>query len=109
MKYFSLNHKASLANFETAVRNGLAPDKGLYFPEEIPILKSEFFDQIQHLSSSEIAFDVIKPFIGDEIPEKELKRIIKTTLSFDFPLVIDLTLFPLPPTNIAIEITLYLT
>ena len=87
MKYFSLNHKASLANFETAVRNGLAPDKGLYFPEEIPILKSEFFDQIQHLSSSEIAFEVIKPFIGDEIPEKELKRIIKTTLSFDFPLV----------------------
>ena len=35
MNYFSLNNNAPIATFETAVRKGLAPDKGLYFPEHI--------------------------------------------------------------------------
>ena len=35
MKYISLNHNSQSVNFKTAVINGLAPDKGLYFPEKI--------------------------------------------------------------------------
>ena len=35
MQYYSLNRKAPKTSFEKAVRKGLAPDKGLYFPEKI--------------------------------------------------------------------------
>ena len=87
MKYYSLNNNKHQVSFEEAVINGLAPDKGLYFPMEIPKLPKHFLDIIESLSSTEIAFEVIKPFVGNEIPETELKRIVTETLSFDFPLV----------------------
>jgi len=87
MEYFSLNNKAHTSTFENAVLKGLAPDKGLYFPKEIKKLPGSFFEEIKSKSKSEIAFEVIKNFIGNEIPEAELKKIIETTLDFDFPLV----------------------
>jgi len=87
MEYFSLNNKAHTSTFENAVLKGLAPDKGLYFPKEINKLPDSFFENIKSLSKTEIAFEVIKNFIGNEIPEAELKKIIETTLDFDFPLV----------------------
>lgn len=87
MKYYSLNHIAPKVSFGSAVINGLAPDKGLYFPENITPLGPEFFDNIENLSHAEIAFEAIRQFIGDEIPEKELRNIIEETLSFDFPLI----------------------
>ncbi len=39
------------------------------------------------MSNSEIAFNSIKQFIGNEIPEKKLLEIIEETINFDFPLV----------------------
>ena len=76
MQYYSLNNKEHLVSFQEAVTNGLAPDKGLYFPKEIPKLEASFFDSIESLSHEEIAFEVIQPYIGNEIPEKELQKIM---------------------------------
>ncbi len=87
MNYFSLNNNAPIATFETAVRKGLAPDKGLYFPEHIEPLEASFLDSIENYSDAEIAFQSIKQFICPEIPEYDLKQIILETLSFDFPVV----------------------
>ncbi|WP_282122368.1 threonine synthase [Algibacter mikhailovii] len=87
MNYFSLNHKAPNTTFKNAVIKGLAPDKGLYFPETITPLPKSFFDNIDNLSYSEIGFEAIKQFIAPEIPEDVLKRIVEETLSFDFPVV----------------------
>lgn len=87
MNYFSLNKKAANASFEEAVVKGLAPDKGLYFPESITPLSKEFIENIENYSNNEIAYEAIKQFVGDEIPENELKRIIEETLCFDFPVV----------------------
>ncbi|NBU80861.1 MAG: threonine synthase [Flavobacteriaceae bacterium] len=87
MNYYSLNNKSHKVSFQKAVIEGLAPDKGLYFPESITPLPDSFFENIENLSQQEIAFESIKQFVGDEIPEKELKRIIAETLCFDFPCV----------------------
>ncbi len=87
MNYYSLNKQAPNTSFKDAVIKGLAPDKGLYFPESITPLPKEFFDNIDNLSYSEIAFEAIKQFVSPEIPEAVLKTIIEETLSFDFPVV----------------------
>lgn len=87
MNYYSLNNKNHKVTFQQAVIKGLAPDKGLYFPENLTKLSNDFFENIENYSNEKIAFEAIKQFIGDEIPEIELKQIIKETLSFDFPLV----------------------
>jgi threonine synthase len=88
MKYRSLNKKAASVSFKDAVIKGLAPDKGLYFPEHITPLPKAFFENIDTLSHVEIAFEAIKQFVTPEIPEDILKTIIEETLSFDFPSVI---------------------
>ncbi len=87
MQYYSLNKKAPKVSFKDAVIKGLAPDKGLYFPESITPLSKDFFSHIEYFSNEEIAYEVIKQFVGDEIPEKALKQIIAETLCFDFPVV----------------------
>ena len=87
MKYYSLNKKAKATTFKNAVLKGLAPDRGLYFPETISPLPRSFFDNIDSKSHTEIAFEAIKQFITPEIPEEVLKRIVSETLSFDFPVV----------------------
>jgi threonine synthase len=87
MNYFSLNNKNHKVSFKEAVIQGLAPDRGLYFPETISPLSSDFFENITSLSNEEIAFEVIRQFVGEEIPENVLKQIISETLCFDFPCV----------------------
>ena len=86
MKYFSLQNKEHVVSFEDAVVQGLAPDKGLYFPERIPAFDQRFLDAIEKQDDLDIAYAAIKPFVGDEIPEAELRRIIADTLSFPFPI-----------------------
>ena len=87
MNYYSLNHKAPNASFKDAVIKGLAPDKGLYFPESITPLPDDFFKNIDSLSHTDIAYQAIKQFVEPEIPEEILRTIIEETLSFDFPVV----------------------
>ncbi|WBL26951.1 threonine synthase [Zunongwangia sp. HGR-M22] len=87
MNYFSLNNRSHSSSFENAVIRGLAPDKGLYFPENIEKLPDSFFEKLPDLPQTEVAYQAIKQFVGDEIPEKELKEIIATTLDFEFPIV----------------------
>jgi threonine synthase len=87
MNYYSLNNKLLKVSFQEAVIQGLAPDKGLYFPEQITPLSEDFFNCIEEKSNDEIAFEALKQFVGNDIPETELKQIIKETLSFEFPLI----------------------
>jgi threonine synthase len=87
MNYYSLNNKTHQVSFQEALIQGLAPDRGLYFPQTLTPLPASFFETIETLSNEAIAFEAIKQFVGDEIPEAELKHILKETLCFDFPLV----------------------
>lgn len=87
MQFYSLNKQSPDVNFKDATINGQAPDKGLYFPHEIPQAKKEMIDTIESISNEEIAFEVIKPYVGDTIAENELHRIVSETVNFPIPLV----------------------
>ena len=87
MNYYSLNNSAPIVDFKTATINGQAPDKGLYFPEVIPQWPASFFKEMDHLSNEEIAFRVIRPYVGDTIPEDVLFNIVSATVNFPIPLV----------------------
>lgn len=87
MNFYSLNDHNIQATFKDAVIAGIAPDKGLYFPEKIESLPKEFFDNITSLSNHEIAFRAIHQFVEGEIPDDVLKTILSDVLDFDFPVV----------------------
>ncbi len=87
MQYFSTNRKSAHASFREATLNGQPSDKGLYFPEIIPKLSPEFWVDFVDKSKAQIAFEVIKPFVGNEIDDERLFAICEETVNFDFPLV----------------------
>ncbi len=87
MKYYSTNHSSPIVDFKEATINGQAPDKGLYFPERIPKLDESFFQNIERYSNEAIAYEVIKPYVGDSIPNDVLKKIVEETINFNIPLV----------------------
>jgi len=87
MYYRSLKGKSKKVNFETAVKNGLAKDGGLYFPENVKPLDSNFIKNIGNYSNFEIGYKVIKQFIGDSINKNDLKEILSKTIDFNFPVV----------------------
>jgi len=85
MQLFSTNKKSPLVGFEKAVMQGLAEDGGLFMPTNIPSLPKEFFTKINSLNFQEIAFEIAKTLI-QEIPEKELEKIVYESINFDAPL-----------------------
>ena len=87
MNFYSLNKKAPEVSFKDAVIKGIAPDKGLYFPEKIEPLPKRFFENIEDLTDHEIAFNAIHQFVSKEIPNERLREIIAKVLDFEFPVV----------------------
>ena len=85
MKYISLNHNSAPTSFRNAVINGLAPDKGLYFPEKEICLSNKLLESLNKIEDLEICYEVIKDFVGDEIPKNKLIDIITNTISFEIP------------------------
>jgi threonine synthase len=87
MIYRSLGGSSPDVDFRTATIQGQAPDKGLYFPTRIPRWEQEFLRELRSIDKDEMAFRVMKPYIGDCIPETDLRRIVHETLDFEIPLV----------------------
>lgn len=87
MKYFSLNGSSDRVDFKTATILGQAPDKGLYFPEEIPVWEKSFFDNEAGKPATELAFELIRPYVGGTIPDEILATIVAETLNFPIPLL----------------------
>lgn len=87
MQYYSLNRQSPAVGFKDAAIRGQAPDRGLYFPERIPVFDKTFIENIEDLSKEEIAYRVISPYVGDTIPEADLRRIVSETVNFSIPLV----------------------
>lgn len=87
MQYYSTNGKAPLATLEEAVVRGLAPDKGLYMPQEIQPLPQEFYDNIENMSFQEMSYQVAHNFFGDDVDAESLREIVFDTLAFETPIV----------------------
>ena len=87
MHYFSTNDPSAHVTFGEAVLAGQPADRGLYFPERIPILRADFLASFRNKSNSQIAFEVIRPYVAGEIPDETLFTICAETVNFPFPLV----------------------
>lgn len=87
MQFYSTNKQSPVVSFKEATIKGQAPDKGLYFPEYIPQLDAAFIKNIEKYSNEEIAYRVIAPYVGEEMSEETLRRIVAETVNFPIPLV----------------------
>ncbi len=76
MKYVSTRGTAPVLNFEQAMLSGLARDGGLYVPETIPTLSHAQIAALAGKSYEDIAFAVMRPFVGDTFTDDEFAAII---------------------------------
>ncbi len=77
MKYISTRGQAPVLSFEQAMLTGLARDGGLYVPESWPTLSADEIAAFAGLPYEEVAFRVMKPFIGDAFDDDEFHAIIQ--------------------------------
>ena len=87
MHYYSLGKISPNVDFKTAAITGQAPDKGLYFPSEIPQFTKEQIERFKTLDKAKLAFEVMKPYVAGTIDDASLQKICAETIQFDFPLV----------------------
>ena len=76
MRYISTRGDAPVLSFEDAMLTGLARDGGLYVPETVPTMSTDEIAALAGLSYEEIAFRVMRPFVGDTFTDEEFKEII---------------------------------
>ena len=86
MKFISTNKNSKPVSFLEAMRKGLAPDGGLYMPEEIPVLPDSFWSSLKELSFNEIAFEMAKPYFGEELSDEKLNSVINDAFNFPVPI-----------------------
>ncbi len=79
IEYYSTNNYEERVNFETALLNGIASNYGLYMFSEksIPVLNYETILKMRGMSYAQVAFEVLKPFLVNEIPERILKDLLE--------------------------------
>lgn len=77
VKYISTRGKAPALTFEDAMLTGLARDGGLYVPETIPQLSHADIAAMAGCSYEEVAFKVMRPFVGEGFTDDEFKGIIR--------------------------------
>ena len=76
MQYISTRGKAPALGFEDTMLSGLARDGGLYVPETIPTLSTADIRAMHGLSYEEIAFRVMRPFVGDAFTDEVFADLI---------------------------------
>lgn len=77
MKYVSTRGKAPELLFEEAMLSGLATDGGLYVPAEVPAFERREIAMLQGKTYEDVAFAVMRPFVGDTFEEDEFRAAIK--------------------------------
>ncbi|MEN8798689.1 MAG: threonine synthase [Flavobacteriaceae bacterium] len=87
MKFYSLNHKSSSVSFREATLRGIAPDRGLYFPQKIESLPEEIITNLNQYSDAELAYHAMDQFTREDIPSDVLLDMVQKVLQFPFPLV----------------------
>ncbi len=83
MQFYSTNNKSIREDLKTAVLQGLAADKGLFMPEQVPVLPANFWSWLPGRSMGEIGFEVLKHFFCPDIPEQQFRVMVDE--AFDFP------------------------
>jgi threonine synthase len=84
--FHSTNGQSPAVNLREALLRGLAPDRGLYFPEQFPRLTPAEMAAFPTLPYHEIAFRVLAKYTQGIVPDDVLATMCREAYNFDIPL-----------------------
>jgi threonine synthase len=91
VRYVSTRGEAPTLDFIEVTLAGLARDGGLYVPESWPTFSSEGIAGLAGRPYAEVAVEVIRPFVGEAVPEADLARMAREAYgAFRHPAVVPL-------------------
>lgn len=79
MRYISTRGDAPALGFEDVLLTGLAPDGGLYVPEQLPAFTADEIAAMATLDYPALAQRILTPFVADAFSDEELQSIIEDT------------------------------
>ncbi len=86
MELFSTKDNSIRHRWSEAVLRGLAPDSGLYLPVELPNLPGQSLGQLAELPFPQLAFELARRFLSDEVSDAALQNLCSAAFTFDVPL-----------------------
>ena len=87
MQYYSTSGNSARASLSQAIVHCVAPDGGIYMPASWPSIPRAFFNNIDQLSLSDIAYVVANSLFGEDVDGAVLKQIVSDSINFKVPLV----------------------
>ena len=87
VELYSTNAPDTRVSFEEAVFQALPKDRGLYMPVDLAPLPDAFWRRLPSMSLPDIGVAIARQFIGDEIEEVALEKIVRAAIDFEAPLV----------------------
>jgi threonine synthase len=91
VRYVSTRGEAPSLGFVEVMLAGLARDGGLYVPETWPRIDSDAISDFAGRPYAEVAFEIMRPFVGAEIADHDLARMTREAYgTFRHPAVVPL-------------------
>lgn len=85
MKCYSTSNRTIRIPFGEAAMRGLAPDKGLYMPVELPLLPEKFIADLPQLTREEICQALARHLLAGDIPQPQLDALTAEAINFELP------------------------
>lgn len=85
MKLYNLRQESQVVDFATAVKKGLGDNQGLFFPKTI--LPIDDIDRLLNLPVKQRNFEILKPFVNENLSDEQLVDVIEHTFEFPAKLV----------------------
>ena len=80
MEYVSTRGEAPQLGFKDTLLSGLATDGGLYVPKSWPQFSKRDIKALRGKPYADVAFAIIHPFVGGEIPDDLTAEAVKLVL-----------------------------
>ena len=87
MKLLSTNSSSVQASWKEGVLNGLAPDGGLWLPNELPSIGATRLREFTGASFPDLAIEILSSFLSSEVPPEVLREVCLESFNFPIPLV----------------------
>ncbi len=87
MNFFSIKDPNHIVSFAQAIKDGLAPNQGLYYPTAVPVFDPSFFETMPNLTLPQLASKVLAPYVMPDLNQATLDAIVNEVFDFPIPLV----------------------
>lgn len=85
MKLYNLKDHTQQVSFAQAVQQGLGRGQGLFFPQDLPKFSLNEIEALLKLDFVSRSAKILSAFIGDEIDDTDMHRLVKNAFQFPAP------------------------